>query len=135
MARHDSKRIAIARAIMYKELAKRNAERERECKRRGLWLLWQEQTEYKTLWHFLRASDECLIDVCYKTLDHISDRAQNLTIRYEQYVNAHRKKPNDDTYKNIAIFQNRIASCEYSIMKINELLNKLTGGNSNENQN
>lgn len=90
---NNSKRISIARAIMYKELAKRNAERELECKRRGLWALWQQQTRYKTLWHFLRASNDRLILLCDECAFSLFNRIKECGIKMSYFERCFTKNP------------------------------------------
>lgn len=129
------KAIAIARAIEYKEIAKRNAERERECKRRGLWVLWCEQSEYKTLWHFLRASDKRLIEVCYNTIDDLNKRNIKLALKRNELMQANKRCPCLDTYKQLDLINQQAAEHARSRYQISIIIDKLTGGNSNENQN
>ena len=132
---NNIKRISIARAIMYKELAKRNAAREFECKRRGLWVLWQHQTQYKTLWHFLRASDKRLIEVCYNTMDNINTHIVKLHIKRGGLMRADQKSSCLDTRDQLELVNQRILYHVQSTYQISKILNKLMEVKNNENQN
>ena len=130
-----NKRIAIARAIMYKELEKRKDARIFECKRRGLWTLWQYQTRYKTLWHFLRASDERLLMLCdecrFILLDKCNDYMNDL-LYFEQRYN---EDPCTENEEPVAYFNNLYHRCTREYNELTILKDKLSGGNNNENQN
>ena len=132
---NNNKRISIARAIMYKELAKRNAERELECKRRGLWVLWQQQTRYKTLWHFLRASNERLIELCDECMTVLLDKCIDYMNKIAHFKQCYWKKPCQENKACIEQYSDFYFSCMCVYNEINEIANKLTGGNQNENQN
>ena len=133
MTRYDSKRIAIARAIMYKELAKRNAERELECKRRGLWPLWQYQTRYKTLWHFLRASDDRLIALCDECEVELIEAYTGYLAKIKQLERLYAKNPCNDYKIKLSYYKDLYNSSVEFADKINIKRNKLTGGKNNEN--
>lgn len=131
----NSKRISIARAIMYKELAKRQEARVIECKRRGLWTLWQHQTQYKTLWHFLRASDDRLIALCTECADDLLDRASecmNETIRFEQCFT---KNPCRENKENAVRYLNSYIVDMRNYNAIIRIRNKLEEAIHNETQN
>lgn len=130
-----NKRIAIARAIMYKELAKRQEERKIECKRRGLWALWQHQTRYKTLWHFLRASNEQLIWLCDKCIiDLIVKRDECLdNLRY--YDKCYAQNPRRENEALVTQYELLYNKRSRAIDEISIIRNKLSGGNENESQN
>ena len=132
---NNNKRIAIARAIMYKELAKRNAERELECKRRGLWALWQQQTRYKTLWHFLRASNDRLILLCDECAVILLDRCaeyMNETIRFEECYTKNPCRENLENGKQYFYLYNKTMQIYNAIISTR---NNLEEAINNENQN
>lgn len=131
----SNKRIAIARAVMYKELEKRRHEREIECKRRGLWTLWKHQTRYKTLWHFLSASNDRLLLLCdecrFVLLDKCNDY-MNDVLYVEQRYN---EDPCTGNEEQVLYFNNLYHNCTREYNELTILRNKLAGGAINENQN
>ena len=135
MTRYDSKRIAIARAIMYKELAKRQEERVIECKRRGLWTLWRYQTKYKTLWHFLRASDDKLIMLCDECMSDLLDMGYESAGILKHFEMCFSKNPCKENEAHIAYYNNLCNRYSRVYHEIKELRNKLKGDDNNENQN
>ena len=131
----DSKRIAIARAIMYKELAKRQEARVIECKRRGLWALWQHQTKYKTLWHFLRASNDRLLMLCDDLITVTLDKREGYLSKKKQFMQCYKKNPCKENASNILHYNTLYVNAVCLTDKLNEIRNKLAGGINNENQN
>ena len=129
----DSKRIAIARAIMYKELAKRQEARVIECKRRGLWALWQHQTKYKTLWHFLRASNDRLIMLCDELMFDISNNCKGYVIKMKYFSRCYDKNLCKENKNNIAYYNNLYSKDVRVFCELKEIRNKITGGKNNEN--
>lgn len=131
-----SKRIAIARAIMYKELEKRKDARVIECKRRGLWTLWKYQTRYKTLWHFLRASDERLIMLCNECMSDLLDKCFDC-MKEITYLEGRRHKNPCEKQNGVGIshYYKLYFSCEHAYNEIATIRNNLYGGINNENQN
>lgn len=132
---NNSKRISIARAIMYKELTKRNAERELECKRRGLWTLWQQQTRYKTLWHFLRASNDRLILLCDECAFSLFDRVKEYWNKMAHFERCFTKNPcneNKNQGKHYFNLYNKTMQIYNAITKIRDNLEEAI---NNENQN
>lgn len=132
---NNSKRIAIARAIMYKELEKRRDARVIECKRRGLWALWQHQTRYKTLWHFLRASDERLIMLCDECITALLDRCSDYMNEIIYLKQHHDKNPCEENAAQIVNYHNLYNKCARAYNEISTIRNNLYGGSNNENQN
>lgn len=130
-----NKRIAIARAIMYKELAKRNAERERECKRRGLWTLWLYQDKYKTLWHFLRASDERLIMLCEECISDLQELSNWYLYDLLHFSKCNKENPCTENERQLNHYDFLYHKCVQSCNEITIIKNNLTGGINNENQN
>lgn len=127
--RVNNKRIAIARAIMYKELAKRKEARIFECKRRGLWTLWLHQDRYKTLWHFLRASNERLIDLCEECINDLQCVCNCYlydVLYFEKRYNENPCEENERQLKHYDILYNK---CSRDCNEIAIIKNKLTGGN------
>ena len=130
-----NKRIAIACAIMYKELEKRKDARVIECKRRGLWTLWKYQTRYKTLWHFLRASDERLIMLCDECMGDLLDK-QSDYMNEIIYLEARQDKNScEENVSGISHYYNSYYSCVRMYNEISTIRNNLYGGNYNESQN
>ena len=132
---NNSKRISIARAIMYKELAKRQEARVIECKRRGLWALWQYQTRYKTLWHFLRASNDRLIALCDECVAELIEAYTGYLTKIKQLERLYAKNPCNDYKIKLSYYKDLYNSSVEFADKINIKRNKLTGGNKHENQN
>lgn len=130
-----NKRIAIARAIMYKELEKRREAREIECKRRGLWTLWRYQTRYKTLWHFLRASDERLIMLCDECRSFLLDRCNEYMSSMCYFEQRYNEDPCVEYEEPIVYYSNLYHRCTREYNELAILLNKLSGGINNESQN
>lgn len=131
----SNKRIAIARAIMYKELAKRQEARVIECKRRGLWTLWWYQTKYKTLWHFLRASNDRLIMICDELITVTLDIRKGYLFKMKQFMQCYNKNPCEENASNISHYNTLYVNAVCLTDELNEIRNKITGGNQNENQN
>ena len=132
---NNSKRISIARAIMYKELAKRQEARVIECKRRGLWALWQQQTRYKTLWHFFRASNDRLILLCDECATILIDRCDeymNEAIRFEHCYTKNPCRENLENEKQYFYLYNKTMQIYNTIIRTR---NNLYEAINNENQN
>lgn len=132
---NNSKQISIARAIMYKELAKRKAKRELECKRRGLWVLWQHQTQYKTLWHFLRATDERLIMLCDECMIDLLNKCADCTNEIIKLEDRYLKNPRQHNEASLSHYYKLYFSREHAYNDIAIIRDKLYGGKNNENQN
>lgn len=132
---NNSKRIAIARAIMYKELEKRKDARVIECKRRGLWTLWQYQTRYKTLWHFLRASDTRLIMLCDECMSDLRDKCSDCVKEISYLEDRHHKNPCEQNRAGISHYYKLYFSREHAYNEISTIRNNLYGGSNDENQN
>lgn len=130
-----NKRIAIARAIMYKELEKRKDARVIECKRRGLWTLWLCQTRYKTLWHFLRASDERLIMLCDECITVLLDKCSDYMNEIIYLKQHHDKNLCEENAAQIVNYYNLYNKCADAYNAISATRNNLYGGINNENQN
>lgn len=132
---NNSKRIAIARAIMYKELEKRKDARVIECKRRGLWTLWQHQTRYKTLWHFLRASDQRLIMLCDECITVLLDKCSDY-MNEIIYLKARQDKNScEENAPGISHYYDLYHRCMRAFNDISTIRNNLYGGINNESQN
>lgn len=132
---NNIKRIAIARAIMYKELAKRREAREIECKRRGLWTLWQYQTQYKTLWHFLRASNERLIALCDECRFVLLDKCNEYMNELLYFERRYNEGPCVEYEEPVVYYNNLYHRCTREYNELSILGDKLLGGNNNESQN
>lgn len=130
-----NKRIAIARAIMYKELEKRKDARVIECKRRGLWTLWQHQTRYKTLWHFLRASDDRLIMLCDECMSDLRYKCFDCVNEIYRLEDRRHKNPCEQIEAGISHYYKLYFIRERAYNEIAIIKNNLTGGINNENQN
>ena len=131
----NNKRIAIARAIMYKELAKRQEARVIECKRRGLWALWQHQTKYKTLWHFLRASNERLIALCDECVSSLFDRFEKYRNKIMYFERCFSKNPCNENKEQGEYYFNLYIESIRLCKAITETRNNLEEAIKNENQN
>lgn len=131
----SDKRIVIARAIMYKELEKRKDARVIECKRRGLWTLWQYQTRYKTLWHFLRASDERLIMLCDECIFVLLEKCNEYERDIIYFEQRYKGDPCTENEEPLVYYMNLYNRCVRDWNEISILRNKLLGGNINESQN
>lgn len=128
-----NKRIAIARAIMYKELEKRREEREIECKRRGLWTLWKYQNRYKTLWHFLRADNERLLSLCDECIFVLLEKCDEYEREIIYFDQRYEGDPCTENEEPLVYYKKLYNRCVRAWNEISILRNKLLGGNINEN--
>lgn len=129
----SNKRIAIARAIMYKELEKRKDARVIECKRRGLWTLWKYQTRYKTLWHFLRADNKRLLLLCDECIFMLLEKCDDYEHEIIYFEQRYKGDPCTENEEPLVYYKNLYNRCVRAWNEISILRNKLLGGNINEN--
>ena len=120
---------------MYKELAKRREARVIECKRRNLWTLWQLQFQYKTLWHFLRASNERLIEICDECMTVLLDKCRDYLNKIDHFKQCYRKNPCQENKACINKYNDFYIICMRVYNELNEIRNKINEGIHNENQN